>query len=146
MISVSQDRSPTVEIVEGKTTELAVGSPILGELTADVSGRTVEFRYCEKDSAGQNVAVVFEGKNEEVPRRGAFVAITDADGKPIDRAALRWQPEFKQGAAGISARAHGAWTLRWQAPARVSGTLSARLDREAGPFEVKVKPVTFTVK
>jgi hypothetical protein len=145
-ITVSQDKSPVIDVRAGQALDVGIGSPIKGELKVSVSDRTVNFHYAETDAAGQNVAVIFETTQEELPQRGAYVTIIDLQNRPVDRIALHWQPDSREGTPAISARANGSWRGRWQLPANTGGSFTAKLEREAGPFAVKAPAVTFSVK
>jgi len=121
-----------VEIRAGETANLAVGPPLRTGLTASVSGRTVSFKYTEVDGAGMPVCVYLPGKF--VPHESRFIRIVDSQNKPINRMGIGW---------GDS---QGEPQAQWQPRDGLSGTFTATVEGDAGPFIPKPAMATFTVK
>jgi hypothetical protein len=121
-----------VEIRAGETANLAVGPPLRTALTASVSGRTVSFKYTEVDGAGMPVCVYLPGKF--VPHESRFIRIVDSQNRPINRMGIGW---------GDS---QGEPQAQWQPREGLSGTFTATVECDSGPFITKPATATFTVK
>ena len=83
-----QDKLKPVDVAAGKTTEIAVGSPLKAVVAAAVKGRTVTFTLQVQDASGVVVdyAMSPEGKRLPEPK----VIIADAAGKEIYRCTLEY--------------------------------------------------------
>jgi len=137
---------PDIEVRAGETTLVTIGSPIIGKLLAEPAAQAVNFRYTETDSAGQYVVPSLVMQDSVLEWRDATVCIAGPDGKPIDTVRLRWVPLDAGGATQVSANSLGSWQATWRPPTGVTGPFTATVQRDAGPFEVQAKPVTFSVK
>ena len=139
--------APPVEVRPGQTSRPDIGSPIVGKLRADgAAGGAVTFGYTEANRAGQCVTSVLVTPDSIIQRRDAVIDIAAPDGRPIDTVPLRWTPVDTGNAEEVTASGLGSWHATWKPPAGSTGPFTATVQRDAGPFEVRAKPVTFSVR
>ncbi len=116
----------------GETASVDIGSPMRTKLMADVSGRAVKFRYNERDTSGNGAE--FYRPGQDVPARERHLKIVDSNNKPVIGL---WMD---------SGYASCRWNVRWTVRKGLSGTFTATVESDSGPFIPKPATVTFTVK
>ncbi len=121
-----------VHVKSGKLVSLDMGSPVTGKLLADVSGRTVKFRYVERDASGNMVEIDLVERNHR--SSGRHLRIVDSNNKSV--IGLHMDSEFGQ----------DGWNVAWHVRKGLSGTFKATVECDVGPFIPKPATVTFTVK
>jgi len=118
-----------IDIHPGKTTDVAIGSPLVTTLTAEVSGRSVTFLYQYKPIGGGSVSVC-------PPDRSltwhVYLRIMDSKKRPVYGTKMEWWP--------------GQCSAKWSLPDALSGTFTATVEHDTGPLITKPATATFTVK
>jgi TolB-like protein len=122
------DPSPEMEIREGQTTSLQIGSPVVAKLIPTVTGRTVTFRYTERDTAGMKAIIEHWWAPDAHGDHRHFARIVTDQGRPVARIELDVRdPE-------------------WTPPKELSGTFTATVETDSGPYIKEPATTTFTVK
>jgi hypothetical protein len=121
-----------IEVRAGQSVSIPTGSPVTGTLRAKPAGRTVTFRYSEQDARG-NTANIMLVEND-MPNYRRSLRIMDSTKRPV----YGKEMEFKG--------SQDAWEVDWAPDAGVSGTFTATVECDAGPFIPKPATTTFTVK
>jgi TolB-like protein len=119
-----------VEIQAGKTTDIVVGSPAVTTLITTVSGRSVTFRYYNKDVGGKYVSI--DGP-KATDYRYPYLRIVDSNRRPVYGGNMDWEGPVECYA-------------KWSLPDGLSGTFTAIVEYNPGPFIPKPATATFTVK
>jgi TolB-like protein len=122
---------PPVAVAEGKTSDVAVGSPIVARLTAKQEGDTVRFELRQKDTAGRDYARVY--KQGDVPWQAEVaIEVRDATGKRLARRTKALEAD------GIE--------VEWKVPANLEGTFTAFAVYDGGRFPLESGKISFTVQ
>ena len=122
------DPFPEIEIREGQTTSLPIGSPVVAKLIPTVTGRTVTFQYTERDAAGMKAIIEHWWTPDAHGDHVHFARIVTDQGRPVARIELDVRdPE-------------------WTPPKDLSGTFTATVETDSGPFIKEHATATFTIK
>jgi hypothetical protein len=119
-----------INVRQGQTTEVAIGSPIVVWVTAAQEGSTVHFTIHEADVTGRRpVYPLSERASAALP---PTITIYDSSG----RAVAAWKPKWIAGNK----------PAEWQVPPGTRGTFTATVDYDACGFAVQPKKTTFSIK
>jgi len=122
------DPSPEIEIREGQTTSLQIGSPVVAKLIPTVTGGTVTFQYTERDAAGMKAIIEHWWTPDAHGDHRHFARIVTDQGRPVARVELDGR------------------NTKWTPPKDLSGTFTATVETDSGPFILKPATATFTIK
>jgi hypothetical protein len=132
MLSIDRG-SAKFQLPAGRTVNLLIGSPLVGELTSRVEGGAVRFHYAEKTDLDAPADIWLPGE-AKFPNYGRTLVVAGADGKPVFKSGMEWD------------WGEGDWIVDWQPREGVSGTFTATVEADSGPFIPKPATAMFTVK
>ena len=93
----------------------------------------MRFHYAEKTALGPPADIWLPG-DAKFPNYGRALVVAGADGKPVFKSGMEWD------------WGKGDWVVKWQVREGLSGTFTATVEGDAGPFITKPATATFTVK
>jgi hypothetical protein len=118
-----------IDIHPGKTTDVAIGSPLVTKLTATVSGRSVTFLYQWKP-LGEGSVSINRPQDSRTPY--TYLRIVDSNKRPVYGTDMEWSSDGR--------------SATWSPRDGLNGTFTATVEHDAGPFITKPATATFTVK
>ena len=121
------------DISADKVFRLPFSSPLLGKLTARVRERTAEFHYSEHNEIGMPADIWLPGDHSGANYQRTLI-ISDAQHRPVYKMGMSWD------------WGNGNWSANWQPLDGLSGTFTATVEHDTGPFITKPATATFTVK
>jgi TolB-like protein len=121
-----------IEVRAGQSVSIPAGSPVTGTLRAELAGRTVTFRYSEQDARGNPANIILV--ENDLPNYKRSLRITDSTKRPVYGKEMGFNGS------------RDAWEVDWAPGEGVSGTFTATVEADTGPFITKPATATFTVK
>jgi hypothetical protein len=126
----AQAAEDVIEVVPGKTLELAIGSPLQVGVAATQRAGVVHFVFHETDASGRRPASTLSEREMSPPP--PTIKILDAAGRGVAECKVEWND--------------GAGVAEWRPAPGVMGTFSATIDYTSHGFPFNAGKTTFEVK